>query len=185
MSTENSLDNFFKRFVNVVATETGELPVTEYDKQWLSECQQGVPFMSEQMQHSIHWQPVLRSANNALAGLESALEISLHPDIKAFFSRYWSDHIEAIFQQGNLSLMFIWNENDMQRLIENQLGHALNKLRNKQSLTFFIACTDADYIISIENQSGQVVLERPGYAIEKVLAVSLTDFLDELEYGRI
>lgn len=73
----------------------------------------------------------------------------------------------------------------MQRLIENQLGHALNKLRNKQSLTFFIACTDADYIISIENQSGQVVLERPGYAIEKVLAVSLTDFLDELEYGRI
>ena len=73
----------------------------------------------------------------------------------------------------------------MQRLIENQLGHVLNKIRNKQELTFFIACTDSDYIISIANESGQVVLERPGYGVEKVLAMSLTDFLDELEYGKL
>ena len=186
--TQNSLDNFFKRFINTVEARTGELPVTEYDAQWLSSCQQGKPFMSEQMQHSIHWQPFLRPDNpdkNDLAGLEKALEIRLHPDIRVFFSRYWSDHVDAVFQQGNLSLMFVWNEDDMQRLIENQLGHALNRIRNKQELTFFIACTDSDYIISITNESGQVVLERPGYGLEKVLAVSLTDFLDELEYGKL
>ncbi len=182
---QNSLDNFFKRFINTYEAHSGILPITEYDAQWLSECQQGKPFMSEQMQHSIHWQPVQRAHNDDFSGLEKALEIQLHPDIKIFFSHYWSDHIDAIFQQGNLSLMFIWNKADMQRLIENQLGHVLTKTRNKQALTFFIACTDTDYIISIENETGQVVLERPGYAIEKVLATSLTDFLDALDYGRL
>ncbi len=190
--TQNSLDNFFKRFINIVEAQTGELPVIEYDEHMLSDCLQGKPFMSEQMQYSIHWQPFLRpdnpdspDKNSDLAGLEKALEIQLHPDIPVFFSRYWSDHVDAVFQQGNLSLMFVWNEDDMQRLIENQLGHALNKIRNKQALTFFIACTDSDYIISIDNESGQVVLERPGYGVEKVLAVTLSDFLDELEYGRV
>ncbi len=181
----NSLDNFFKRFINIVAAQTGALPVTEYDRQWLSPCQQGKPFMSEQMQYSIYWQPVQRADNQDLEGLERALEINLHPDIRVFFSRYWADHIDAVFEQGNLNLMFVWNEADMQRLIENQLGHALNKIRNKQELTFFIACTDSDYIISMANQSGQVVLERPGYAIEKVLAQNLTEFLDKLEYGKL
>ena len=181
----NSLDNFFKRFINTIEAETGQLPITEYHKDWPSECQLGEQFLSEQMQPCIHWQPVLRAENTDLSGLETALEIDLHPDIRCFFSRYWSEQIDTIFQQGNLTLMFIWNEADMQRLIENQLGHAMNKLRNKQPLTFFIACTDSDYIISVENDSGQVVLERPGYSPEKVLASNLNQFLNELEYGRL
>jgi len=181
----NSLDNFFKRFVNTVAAETGKLPVTEHHPDWPSACQQGELFLSEQMQSCIHWQPLLRAENDDLSGLEKALEIPLHTDLKSFFTRYWSDQIDVIFQQGNLKLMFIWNDTDMERLIKNQLGHALNKLRNKQSLTFFIACTDSDYIISLENDSGRIVLERPGYAIEKVLAENLNQFINELEYGRL
>ncbi len=181
----NSLDNFFKRYVNSLAAKTGKLPITEYNPDWLSSCQQGDFFMSEQMLASIHWKPLQREINNDLSGLEQALETKLHPDLKTFFSRYWSEQIEAIFQQGNLTLMFIWNEADMERLIKNQIGHALNKLRNKQTLTFFIACTDSDYIISVENDSGNVVLERPGYAVEKVLANSLCSFIDELEFGRL
>jgi len=81
--------------------------------------------------------------------------------------------------------IYCWNQVDMDRLIENQIGHALGKLRNKQTLTFFIACTDSDYIISINNESGEVVLERPGYPIEKILAPNLIQFIDELEYGRL
>lgn len=181
----NSLDNFFKRFVNTVASETGHLPVTEHYPDWPSMCQDGDLFLSEQMVSSIYWQPIKRPENNDLSGLEKALEIQLHADLKTFFTRYWSDQIAAIFQQGNLTLMFVWNEADMNRLIENQIGHALNKLRNKQPLTFFIACTDSDYIISLENDYGRVVLERPGYAFEKVLADNLRQFLNELEYGRL
>ena len=182
---DNSLDNFFKRYLNTIAARTGQLPVTEHDPDWPSPCQQGELFMSEQMLASIYWKPIQRTVNNDLSGLEQALEITLNPDIKIYFTRYWSEQIDAIFQQGNLTLMFIWNEKDMERLIKNQIGHALNKIRNKQALTFFIACTDSDYIVSVENDSGNVVLERPGYAAEKILTSNLNEFIDQLEYGRL
>lgn len=181
----NCLDNFFKRFINTINTDSGKLPITKHETDWPSLCQQGDAFLSEQMIDCIHWQPIQREQNNDLSGLEKALDIELHPDIQSFFSRYWSEQIETIFQQGNLTLLFVWNQADMNRLIENQIGHALNKLRNKQTLTFFIACTDSDYIISVENNSGQVVLERPGYPVEKILTPDLTQFINELEYGRL
>jgi SecY interacting protein Syd len=181
----NSLDNFFKRFINVTEASTGKLPVTEYHSDWPSPCQVDEQFLSEQMIASIYWQPIQREDNTDLSGLSRALDVDIHPSITTFFTRYWSEQIDAIFEQGNLTLMFVWNETDMKRLIENQIGHALTKLRNRQTLTFFIACTDSDYIISVENDSGRVVLERPGYPVEKILATTLNDFINELDYGRL
>lgn len=181
----NCLDNFFKRLLNTIQAETGHLPVCVNEPEWPSPCQQGEAFLSEEMIDSIYWQPVLREANHDLSGLEKALEITLNPDLVVFFTRYWSAQVDAVYQQGNLTLLLVWNTADMKRLIENQIGHALNKLRNKQTLTFFIACTDSDYIISVENDTGQVVLERPGYPVEKILAANLEQFIDELEYGQL
>jgi len=181
----NHLDNFFKRFINTIKNDTGYLPITKNEPDWPSLCQEGQPFLSETMVDSIYWQAVLREKNSDLSGLEKALDIELRSELKDFFTRYWSEQIDAIFQQGNLTLLFVWNKADMDRLIENQIGHALNNLRNKQSLTFFIACTDSDYIISLEHDTGHIVLERPGYAIEKVLSDNLVQFIDELEYGHL
>ena len=185
---DNSLDNFFKRSFNVIESSTGDLPIIEYDADWASPCHKGKPFLSDAMIHSIHWQAQKRAENNDLSGLESALELSIHPDIKTFYTRYWSEQMEVMFvpienpeTKGNLTLMFVCNEADMERLIKNQIGHCLNKIRNKQTLTLFIACTDSDYIISIDNNSAQVVLERPGYAIEKILAPNLKTFIDQLD----
>lgn len=187
-----TLDNFFKRYLNTVQADSADLPITNNEPDWPSACQQGQPFLSETMQDSIHWLPVLRASasepeesSKALTGLEKALELKIRPEIHSFFSRYWSEQIDCIFQQGNLTLLFVWNEADMDRLVENQIGHALGKIRNKQTLTFFIACTDSDYIISVENDSGQVVLERPGYPMEKILSANLNQFINELEYGRL
>ena len=186
--TNNSLDNFFKRSLNIIKTQSGTLPVIEYHSDWSSPCHEGKAFLAENMQHLIHWQPKKRDANNDLSGLEEALETTLHPDIKVFYTRYWSEQMETTFlsvdnpeEKGNLTLMFVCNDDDMERLIKNQIGHSLNKIRNKQSLTLFIACTDSDYIISIENDSGHIVLERPGYPIEKVIAENLKTFLDQLD----
>ncbi|RKZ98519.1 MAG: hypothetical protein DRQ43_01340, partial [Gammaproteobacteria bacterium] len=39
--------------------------------------------------------------------------------------------------------------------------------------------------ISVENDSGQVVLERPGYPVEKVLSTNFIQFINELEYGQL
>ncbi|MCU7835139.1 MAG: SecY-interacting protein Syd [gamma proteobacterium symbiont of Taylorina sp.] len=190
----NSLDNFFKRYLNMIERQSAALPITEYHADWPSPCHCGEPFMTEEMNYCIHWKPIKREeqrgVSNDLSRLEKALEIQLYPDIKVFFSDYWCEQMEVTFLAenelgGNLTLMFVCNEDDMERLIKNQLGHALNKIRNKQSLTFFIACTDSDYIISIENNSGHVVLERPGYPIEKVLSNSLKEFIDKLDYGSL
>lgn len=184
----NSLDNFFKRALNIIKTQTGELPLIEYHEDWASPCHVGKAFLSEAMRHVIYWQPQQREDNNDLSGLEDALEIKLHADIKTFFKLYWSEQMDVTFlpvknteEKGNLTLMFVCNEEDMERLIKNQIGHCLNKIRNKQNLTFFIGCTDSDYIISMENDSGQVVLERPGYPMEKILAGSLKEFIDQLD----
>jgi len=186
----NTLDNFFKRYLNIIETQSHALPVIEYHADWPSPCHSGEPFMAEEMTYCIHWKPVQRAKNNDLSGLEEALEIQLHPDIKIFYTHYWSEQMAVNFFAenelgGNLSLMFACNEDDMDRLIKNQLGHALDKIRNKQSLTFFIACTDSDYIISIENDTGHVVLERPGYPIEKILSNSLIEFINQLDYGSL
>ena len=181
----NHLDNFFKRFLNTIHNDTAHLPITKHEPDWPSLCQEGHSFLSEAMVDSIYWKPILREQNNDFSGLEKALDIELRPEFKDFFCRYWSEQIDAIFQQGNLTLLFVWNKADMDRLIENQIGHALNNLRNKKSLTFFIACTDSDYIISLEHDTGNIVLERAGYTIEKVLSDNLVTFIDELDYGQL
>ncbi len=181
----NSLDNFFKRFINTANAETGELPVAPHEPDWPSPCHRGKAFLSEEMLDSIHWQPMQREVNTDLSGLSHALDIEVRQEIQSFYCQYWSEQVDAIFQQGNLTLLFVCNETDMERLIKNQLGHALSKLRNKQPLSFFIACTDSDYIISVEQGSGQVILERPGYPAERILAPNLTQFIDELEYGKL
>lgn len=195
----NSMENFFKKFINLTASQTGHLPVIEYNSQWHSSCLRGERFTPAGSSQSLsYWQPLKRevnydllennllennSAENDLAGIEKALEIDLHPDIKTFFTGFWSDHIDANYQHGNLTLLFVWNAEDMQNLIKNQLGHALDKIRNRQELSFFIACTEADFIISIVNTTGHIVLERPGSKPEKILAQSLRDFFDDLEPG--
>jgi SecY interacting protein Syd len=184
-SLENCLDNFFKRFVNETYARTSRQPVTLYEPDWPSRCQQGEIFLSEQMESSIYWLPQLRDDNNDLSGIEAALETPVHPDLKVFFTRYWSEQLETHFDNGNLTLMFLWNAEDVNRLIKNQLGHALNKLRNRQPLTFFIACTDSEYIISLENDTGKILVERPGYPPDKVLADNLYDFIEALEYGHL
>ena len=49
----NCLDNFFKRFINTIYAQTGNNPVTRHESDWLSTCQQGDAFLSEQMIDSI------------------------------------------------------------------------------------------------------------------------------------
>ncbi len=179
------INNFFKKYINLTAAETGTLPSTEHNPDWLSPCLQSDRADPGQHQQIVHWQPVRRELNNDLEGIEQALEIKLHPDIKTFFTSFWSDHVDAVFQNGNLTLLFIWNDEDMQALIKNQLGHVLDKRRNRLDASFFIACTDSDFIISIENTTGHIVLERPGSRPEKILAGSLTEFFDQLEPGKL
>jgi SecY interacting protein Syd len=79
-------------------------------------------------------------------------------------------------------LLQVWNEQDFERLLQNLIGHALMKRRLEQPMTLFFAVTDdEDYILSLENDTGRVMLERVGLEPQEMLADNLAQFLSSLE----
>ncbi len=155
-----------------------------YDPEWRSPCEYGAPFRNAQGEQRILWRPFKRSepGYQDLAGLERALELSLHPDIKTYYGAYWSGGLEAEAPEGHVSLILLWNEEDAARLVENLIGHALAKRQSRSPFTVFFACTepDAEEFLSIDNETGQVLLEKPGRKPLRVVAENLGQFLQTL-----
>ncbi len=153
--------------------------VDPFDPQWRSPCEIGEPFMSEGGVEAVAWRPLRRSFADDFAGLERALEVQIHDDIKAYYGRFWSGGLEATAQEGHVSLIQLWNPADAQRLVENLIGHALAKRRARAPLTIFCACTEpeSELFLSIDNTTGEVVLEAPGAKPLRTVAPSLTVFL--------
>ncbi len=171
-----SLWNFANNFVDLHIKENGYLPIVEKDEHWPSSCQQ-----SDFDDKSIHWQPIKSPVELSFDNIETALELTLHQDIKTYFSTFFSESINANCDEGKLSLLFAWNEDDFKRLQENIIGHILMKKRLKQENTIFFAVTDEDdMIIALNNGTGEVWVERVGCKPHKKLADSLNDFIQLL-----
>lgn len=154
-----------------------------HDPDWPSPCEYGQPFTAPDGEQRILWHPVRRRvAADDLAGLERALEIPIHPDIKDYYGAYWSGGLEATAPQGHVSLILLWNAEDADRLVENLIGHALAKRQARCPFTVFFACTDpeADTFLSIDNETGRIVLEEPGRPPLRTVADCLEEFLDTL-----
>jgi len=167
---------FANSYIELFEKTNGCLPVVEKDNDWVSPCQQ-----NDFDEKSVYWKPVKSDKELSFENIESALEITLHQDIKIYFSTFLSESIEANCEEGRLSLLFAWNENDFQRLQENIIGHVLMKKRLKQSNTIFFAVTDEeDLIISLDNDNGEVWVERVGCKPHKKLANSLSEFIEQL-----
>jgi SecY interacting protein Syd len=168
------LDVFVARYV-------ADFPnlVDPFDPQWRSPCETGEPYESEDGVEVIPWRPLRRAFADDFAGLERALEVPIHDDVKAYYGRYWSGGLEATADEGHVSLILLWNPADAQRLVENLIGHALAKRRARAPLTVFFACTEpnSDLFLSIDNATGAVVLEAPGAKPIRTVAPSLTVFL--------
>ena len=175
---DNQLERLLDTFCSQVQAVTGKPPQQEYDSDWPSVCIKGGP----DQQGMVSWLPVKRADKADFSGLETALEVEVHADIKAYYGSYWSEGIEAEATDGRLTLIQIWNESDFDRLLENFIGHAMAKRRSREALTFFFACTDdPEFFLSVENKTGQVLLERPGEAPIRTVADSLGAFLSGLE----
>ena len=156
-----------------------------HDPRWRSPCEIGEPYRDIDGTDRIAWKPLRRILNgtpNDFSGLERALELEIHPDLKNYYGGYWSGGLEAEAPDGHVSLLFLWNNDDITRLTENLVGHALAKRRSRSSFSVFFACTveDSELFLSVENESGQVILERPGYKPLRTVAGSLAEFLDHL-----
>ncbi|MCZ6888157.1 MAG: SecY-interacting protein Syd [Gammaproteobacteria bacterium] len=172
-----ALDNFIGAYL-------AEFPDLReiHDPKWRSPCEDGQPFRLHTGLEVIRWQPLKRAYARDFDALERALETDIHPDIKSYFGSYWSGGLEATAPDGHVSLIMIWNIEDADRLVENLIGHAMAKQRAKSPFTVFFACTesDSDLFLAVDNQTGHVVLERPGYKPIREVAESLAEFLGGL-----
>ena len=158
-------------------------PTVEFDPEWPSPCEIGQAFTAEDGNRRIRWAPLERTYANDLAAVERALEMPVHDDIKAYYGSYWSAHLDARASEGDVSLLQVWNPQDSDRLAENMLGHYLVQKRARAPFTLFFACTeeDSDLILSLDNDSGAVLLERPGQKPLREVSPNLATFLAALE----
>lgn len=180
MSVADSLDRFIERYL-----ARTEPPPEPFDPEWRSPCERGEPFRNESGETLIAWRPVRQptTGSELLGGLERALELTLHPDARTYFGRWWSASLEAVAPDGPVSLIQLWNPDDAERLVENLIGHALAKRRQRAPFTVFFATTgpESDYFLSLDNATGEVLLEQPGLRPLRVVAPDLATFLDRLE----
>jgi len=188
-----TLQQFAKQYISNYQNSHNQLPIIEHDEQWASPCEQedidnkSIEKKATENDYAektfVSWQPVAVTNVDELSfeNIESALELSLHPDIKTYFTTIYSEQLNAKTQDGELSLLFAWNKEDFQRLQENLIGHILMKRRLKQAETVFFAVTNEDdMIISMDNDTGAVWVEQVGCKPHKKLSDSITEFINQL-----
>ncbi|WP_111977262.1 SecY-interacting protein [Algibacillus agarilyticus] len=177
-AVKENLEKFTQQYMRQFKTLHGTLPLIEHDPHFSSPCE----VEKVNAEGLIHWQPVAKPHNAKFADFKSALNIDLHPSIIAFYSTQYCNNIPATYEENWLELLQPWSEDDDQNLQQNLLAHAMMKQKLKQPLTFFIAVTDDDSLmISILNETGEVVLEPVGKPHSKVLANNLADFIAKLD----
>ncbi len=175
-SIRDSLLALIKRYYS----EQSDLPFPKqpFEKDWISACQRGDP----DIDGKIDWEPTRQVVPLSFSGIETGLELSFHPDIKTYYASFWSAHLEAESSEGHVSLIQLWNQDDFNRLLKNLIGHALAKRKLKQPMTVFFANTDPDsqLFLSIDSESGKILLEEPGKAPIRTVDDCLVDFIDRL-----
>lgn len=175
--TEKALDRLFERWEAHYATTEKGFAETEHDSQWPSPCEVGSASDGE----TICWRPVKSDEPASFDGIEQALEMTLHPDIKTYYSRYWAGELALNHEKGPVFLLQLWNEDDFARLGENIIGHVLMKRRLRQGISIFFALTDDENLmVSMISENGEIWLESVGKEPHLKLADSMAEFLDGL-----
>lgn len=175
--TSLALEALLTRYKNLFSEEASSSPYVEFESDWPSEC----IIDKGSKVGSYHWKPTKRKQALTFSDLEKALEIRFPQDLYDFYGSFWSNGVCVERDDINFSLIQIWNDEDEQQLKENLLGHAFAKIKAKLPLTFFIGCTFGDEVICLDQETGNIVLEKPGYAASRILSPDLPSFLISLQ----
>lgn len=174
-STQDALWAFVNRYVDEWQNTHQSFPQSEDYLELPSPC------VVKETDHFVQWQPVTREQWADFSNVESAMELRLHEDIKAFYSCQLSGDVPAKFEDVAMTLLQVWSDDDLVRLQENIIGHLMTQRRRKLNPTVFIATTDEELdVVSICNLSGEVILERLGTSKRRILASNVDDFLAAL-----
>ena len=127
------------------------------------------------------WRPWSRPQPVSLQNIASALECEFHPAIHDYYGHGFAGPLTASFKGLAVTLVQSWNEEDFERLQQNLVAHVLMLRRLKLPITLFLATVpDESRVISLDNETGEVVLEQLGQKKRWVLAESLPAFLQRL-----
>lgn len=159
-------------YLKLAAQQTGTLPHTDFDPDWPSPCMAGEP-----VDGRCQWQPVAMAPVPDFGRLEEALEVTVHPAVRAAFTTHWSAGLPLLYNENAFELLQLWSEQDFDNLLGNFIGHALEKKRVRQSLTLFFALVDDEQLLTIDNDTGVVLLETLGKPAPEEISASLPDFL--------
>lgn len=177
-----SIDSELDRLIHLYQNRQAKIgwPKIEREEEWPSAC-----YLEEtEVGELTEWRPVkIQESIDMFERLSTALGTDVHPDLVNYYSAYWSDPLFFQHPEGELSLLFCWNQTDFERLRANFIGHSLNKKKQREPLTFFFACTepDPDFFLSINNESGEIWIESATRGAVRKIADCLIDFLSELE----
>lgn len=130
----------------------------------------------------VGWQAWRKPESSSFNNVGEALDITVHSNVSAFFGHYYAGNIESCFKGLFLTLLQPWNEQDFERLQQNQIAHQLMMKKLKLPASWFLAsCRDEQKLVTLDNDTGEVLLERLGKGRIGILAPNLTTFLRELE----
>ena len=172
-----TLETLFERFVARNGNGPRQYLERPWEADWESACVRG----GVEADGQVRWQPARQQPPADFSDLEAALEVPLHPDIRAFFGTWWSDHVPVTYEGVPCDLLFVWNRADLEMLQANLIGHALEKRRIGEPLTVFFAAVDDFRFLSVDNTTGAVVLETLGRRGPEPVLDTLACFLDKVE----
>ncbi|MBS99070.1 MAG: SecY-interacting protein [Oceanospirillaceae bacterium] len=180
-NVKNHLDRLIQEALDLTHKERGRLPMQPYQQEWPSPCVINAPQNRPVEGELIRWTPVSQHPpSDMFTRLGDALSLEIHPDITDWYCSYWSDPIPATHSEGELTLLLCWNPEDMERLRANLIGHVMARQKLKLPPSFFFACTEGEEFMTLDNTDGRIWLEKPGRKPIRLLAESMTEFLDKL-----
>jgi SecY interacting protein Syd len=131
--------------------------------------------------NSALWKYSARPQAADLHNIAAALACNFHPAIHAYYGYGFAGQISASFKGLAVTLVQPWNDEDFERLQENMVAHVMMLQRLKLPITLFLATVPNELqVISLDNETGAVVLEQLGQPKRWVLADSLPAFLQRL-----
>ncbi len=176
LSVEQALANFSQRYIDAWNNKFNSLPINEELVGLASPC------IKETRDLTISWLPSIRDKSIKLTNTEQGIELNLHDDFHAFYGTQFSADMMAKFGDIKIELLQVWSDDDLIRLQENMLAHLVMQRRLRLVPTLFIAVTEDEMeVISICNQTGEVILETVGTNKKNVLTKTLVEFLEQLE----
>lgn len=173
LTTSQALKQLIDDYSKAVANKTGLLPQVCHDEQWASPCETEQVADGEMVQ----WQWLEQSGLHNFDVLEKALELTLHPDIKEYYTAIYAGSLFVAVDDLQIEMLQVWNEQDFEHLSHNIIGHILMQRRLKLDYTVFIGCViNSDQMLCVDNQTGELLLEVAGSRERKIIAKSLSDF---------